>query len=130
MAGAVTRRTRDSLQELSAHDGRMETDTIHLELHRGKSKMRRFRIAGFALGSAVVARWDGELLLMSKTLYEVVCLARAVDEVFLETEWEDRWRLRPDTPCLIALEILGGLDSLTDLDWEIVDLVDPEGPQS
>lgn len=91
--------------------------------------MRNFRIVGLALGSVVVARWDGELLLMSKTLYDVVCVARAVDEVFLETEWEDRLRLRTDTPCLIALEILGGLDSVTHFDWDIEDYADPEWHQ-
>ena len=87
--------------------------------------MRKFTISGIALGSSVTAHWDGDQLLVSRTLYEMICLARAVDDAFLETEWEDRWRLRPDTPCLMVMEILGGLDSVTQLDWDIEEHADP-----
>ena len=107
----------------------MPSDTIHLELPRGTSQMRQFTITGIALGSIVVARWDGEFLIVSRTLYDLVCLARSVDEIFFDVECEDRWRLHLDTPSLIALEILGGLDCVTQVDCEIVDHADPQSRQ-
>lgn len=92
--------------------------------------MRQFTITGLVLGSIVLARWDGELLIVSRILYNLVCLACAVDEIFQDAECEDRWRLALDTPSLIALEILGGLDCVTQVDCEIVDHGDPESRQS
>ncbi len=96
----------------------MRRDTICLGLKRETSGIKEFAIDGLAMGNTVSARWDGEFLVMSRCLYELLCLARAVEDVFIELGIEERWRACRDAPSQVAIEILGGLDHVTRIDYE------------
>ena len=109
---------RDAATVDSAHTERMRRDNIRLDLKREESGIKEFAIDGLAMGNMVSARWDGEFLVMSRCLYELLCLARAVEDVFIELGIEERWRACRDAPSQVAIEILGGLDHVTRIDYE------------
>ena len=94
---------------------------MRLRLKREKNGIREFRIEGLAACQFVSACWDGRALVLTKYLYDLLLLSRAVEGIFAEHENQEPEVPCDHSPCRIAVEILRCLDHVNRVDYEITD---------
>ena len=112
---------RDAGRRSHAQDEYMRRQDVRLRLKREKNGIREFQIEGLAACQFASACWNGRVLVVTKYLYDLLLLSRAIEGIFADHEYQEPVVLCDHSQCRIAVEILRCLDHVNRVDYEMAD---------